>query len=217
MKKSFLPAFRGIAESEYHALCNLGFIRKKVFEKGEIIFCAGSNVTELGLVCCGCVHIENNDLWGNKSILSVVKPGEVFAETYALCRETLMVDAVAAEETSVLFLDLQSALDNSQAGQSWYPKLQKNLLLISAQKNLTLSGRIFCTTSKTIRGRLLTYLSEQAAKSGDNVFHIPFDRQQLADYLNVERSALSKELGRMKKEGLIDYRKNHFKLNENSR
>ena len=163
------------------------------------------------------MHIENNDLWGNKSILSVVKPGEVFAETYALCRETLMVDAVAAEETSVLFLDLQSALDNSQSGQSWYPKLQKNLLLISAQKNLTLSGRIFCTTSKTIRGRLLTYLSEQAAKSGDNVFHIPFDRQQLADYLNVERSALSKELGRMKKEGLIDYRKNHFKLNENSR
>ena len=79
---------------------------------------------------------------------------------------------------------------------------------------MILSGRIFCTTPKTIRGRLLTYLSEQAARSGGNAFDIPFDRQQLADYLNVERSALSKELGRMKNEGLIDYRKNHFELIE---
>lgn len=212
MKKSFLPAFRGITESEYHTLCDLGFIRKKVFKKGEVIFSAGSYVTELGLVCYGCVHIENNDLWGNKSILSVVKPGEVFAETYALCRETMMVDAVAAGETGVLFLNLHQALDNAQSGQSWYPKLQKNLLMMSAQKNIILSGRIFCTTSKTIRGRLLTYLSEQAARCGSNVFYIPFDRQQLADYLNVERSALSKEIGRMQKEGLIACRKNHFEL-----
>ena len=214
MKENFLPAFRGINESEYHALCAFGFIRKKTFEKGETIFSTGSHVTELGLLCSGCVHIENNDLWGNKSILSVVEPGQVFAETYALCHEALMVDAVAAEETSVVFLNLQRALDDSQAGQSWYPKLQKNLLLMSARKNMILSGRIFCTTPKTIRGRLLTSLSEQAARSGGNAFDIPFDRQQLAEYLNVERSALSKELGRMKNEGLIDYRKNHFELIE---
>ena len=134
MKENFLPAFRGINESEYHALCAFGFIRKKTFEKGETIFSTGSHVTELGLLCSGCVHIENNDLWGNKSILSVVEPGQVFAETYALCHEALMVDAVAAEETSVVFLNLQRALDDSQAGQSWYPKLQKNLLLMSARK-----------------------------------------------------------------------------------
>lgn len=214
MKKSFLLAFRGITESEYRSLCESGFIHKKTFEKGETVFSAGSYAAELGLVCGGSVHIENNDLWGNKSILSVVNPGEVFGETYALCREMMMVDAVAAEETSVLFLDLKRALDDSQSEQSWYPKLQNSLMLMSAQKNLILSWRIFCTTSKTIRGRLLTYLSKQAAISGGNVFDIPFDRQQLADYLGVERSALSKELGRMKKDGLIDYRKNHFKLIE---
>ncbi len=214
MKKIFLSAFRGISESEYHALCVLGFIRKRVFQKGEIICSTGNYVAELGLVCSGCVHVENNDIWGNKSILSVVGPGQVFAETYALCHEALMVDAVAAEETSVAFLNVQRALDNSQAGQSWYPKLQKDLLMMSTRKNMILSGRIFCTTPKTIRGRLLTYLSEQAARCGKNTFDIPFDRQQLADYLNVERSALSKELGRMRNEGLIHCRKNHFELIE---
>lgn len=215
MVKFFLAAFRGLCESEYQELRALGFIRRKTFEKDEVIFSTGSYVSELGLVCSGCVHIENNDLWGNKSILSGVEPGQVFAETYALCHEPMMVDAVAAKETSVIFLDLQQALDSSQMGQSWYPKLQRNLLMLSARKNLTLSGRIFCTTSKTIRGRLLTYLSGQAARNGGNEFEIPFNRQQLADYLNVERSALSKELGRMKTEGLINYRKNHFELIEN--
>lgn len=211
----FLAAFRGICESEYHELQALGFIRRKTFEKDEVIFSTGSYVTKLGLVCSGCVHIENNDLWGNKSILSRVELGQVFAETYALCHEPMMVDAVAAEETSIIFLDLQQALDSSRMGQSWYAKLQKNLLMMSARKNLTLSGRIFCTTSKTIRGRLLTYLSGETARNGGNEFEISFNRQQLADYLNVERSALSKELGRMKNEGLINYRKNHFELIEN--
>ena len=91
-------------------------------------------------------------------------------------------------------------------------KLLRNLVTIFAQKNRTLSGRIFCTTSKSIRGRVVTYLSAQALEQGSHTFSIPFDRQQLADFLNVDRSALSKELGRMRKEGLLEFRKNRFTL-----
>ena len=96
--------------------------------------------------------------------------------------------------------------------EGWYGKLTRNLLRITARKNLTLSDRIFCTASKSVRGRLLTYLSAQAARQGCSEFDIPFDRQQLADYLNLDRSALSKELGRMRSEGMLDFRKNHFVL-----
>ena len=95
---------------------------------------------------------------------------------------------------------------------TWQPKFIRNLLQISLRKNLALSQRIFCTTPKTIRGRLLVYLSNQAAKAGSNHFKIPFDRQGLADYLNVDRSALSKELGKMRDEGILTTRKNAFTL-----
>ena len=94
--------------------------------------------------------------------------------------------------------------------------LSRTLLQISLRKNLALSQRIFCTTPKTIRGRLLVYLSNQAAKAGSNYFKIPFDRQGLADYLNVDRSALSKELGKMRDEGILTTWKNEFTLHGES-
>lgn len=212
MEKIFLRAFRDFDEDNYNALCHRGYIRKRRFEKGQTIFRAGDAVSELGLVLSGCVHIENNDIWGNQSLLSSIGPGGVFAETFALRRRAMMVDAVAAVDTEILFLNIQKALDSRHAKEVWYFKLQQSILEMSVQKNLVLSTRIFCTTSKTIRGRLLVYLSTQAADAHKNEFDIPFDRQQLANYLNVDRSALSKELGRMKAEGLLDYHKNHFLL-----
>ena len=160
----------------------------------------------------GRVNIENIDIWGNKSILSCVSEGEIFAETYAICGEPMMVDAVAAEKSEIQFLNLKALIDEKNSDKGWYVKLISNMLKISVRKNLALSGRIFCTSSKTIRGRLLTYLSNISVKSGSKTFQIPFDRQQLADYLNLDRSALSKELGKMRDEGLIEFHKNVFKL-----
>ena len=91
----------------------------------------------------------------------------------------------------------------------------QNLFAIWVRKNLIPSNRIFCTTPKTVRGRLLVYLSSESAKAGSTSFTIPFDRQGMADYLNLDRSALSKELGRMKKDGILDFKKNHFILYQN--
>ncbi len=212
MEKIFLSAFRGFNEAEYASLRGLALIRKRSFPKGAVILHAGDVVSAFGLVCSGSVHIESYDLWGSRSVLSSVGPGEVFAESYALCRRAMMVDVVAAADADILFIDLRGALDPSHSTASWQQKLKNCLLEMAAQKNLILSNRIFCTASKTIRGRLLVYLSSQAAANGRDEFDIPFNRQQLADFLNVERSALSKELGKMKADGLIDCRKNHFVL-----
>lgn len=206
------PIFQGVNEAERQQIQELDAFRKKQYRKGEQILCSGERTQRLGLVCSGSVHIESGDVWGGRSILGHVGPGQVFAETYAVCHETLMVDAAAAEDTQIVFVDLAVLLNPRQEGKSWYAKLLRNLLTITARKNLGLSGRMFCTAAKSVRGRLLTYLSAQAAQQGNAEFDIPFDRQQLADYLNLDRSALSKELSKMREEGMIEFRKNHFIL-----
>lgn len=192
------PLCLGMEESEYKEMLALGGMRQKHFEKNEVILSAGCTTHEIGLVLSGSVNIENLDLWGSKSILSNIGAGQVFGETYAFSRETLMVDAVASQQTDILFWNLDILVHTPHPASTWQPKFIRNLLQISLRKNLALSQRIFCTTPKTIRGRLLVYLSNQAAKAGSNYFEIPFDRQGLADYLNVDRSALSKELGKMR-------------------
>ena len=113
---------------------------------------------------------------------------------------------------SILFINLKNALKPENSNQPWYPKFMNSLLMLSAQKNLALSRRIFCTSSKAVRTRVLAYLSEESVKADSTDFEIPFDRQQMADYLNLDRSALSKELSKMKSDGILDYRKNHFVL-----
>ena len=204
------PLFKGLSPAALDALQAAGHLRKKKFARREIIFHAGSRVQEIGIVLRGTVHIENLDLWGSKSLLSSVPAGQVFAETYAFCGDALMVDAVAAEECEVLFMHTAALA----AAGPWQPMLLQNLLEVSMRKNLGLSQRIFCTTPKTIRGRLLTYFSAQAARSGSLRFEIPLNRQQLADYLNLDRSALSKELCKMRDEGLLEFEKNRFCLKE---
>lgn len=209
-----LPLFRGITVEEQHIMRDCGCMHRQAFEKNQPIYHAGEQVSAIGIVLSGSVLVENTDFWGNRSILSHVTPGQVFAETYALCREPLMVNVTARESTEILFLDLNRMPQLFQANAAWQSKIMENLLRISVQKNLLLSHRIFCTTPKTIRGRLLIYLSAQATKAGSTSFQIPFDRQGLADYLNLDRSALSKELGRMQKEGILDFHKNQFTLHQ---
>lgn len=182
------------------------------YRKGDIIFSEGSIVTNIGLVLSGSVQIEHTDLWGNKSILGMVEAGEVFAEAYAcIPNESMMVDAVAIEDCEILFISVSKIFETGQVSES-RSRVIRNLVTISARKNLQLSKRSLHTSPKTIRGRLLSYFSEQVSVQGSSRLVIPFDRQQLADYLNVDRSALSAQLSKMRDEGLIRYRKNEFEL-----
>lgn len=205
--------FNGMSPDEIdQALSELCAI-EKVYEKNSLILRAGEITDSLGLVLYGSVTIESNDMWGNRTILSNVGKGGFFAETYALLEnEPLLVDVRANENCRILFFKVGSLKKLKSNMNLWSFKLISNLLIISANKNLHLSGRSFHTSPKTIRGRVMAYLSSISLKKESKEFDIPFDRQQLADYLNLERSALSKELGKMKKDGLIEVRKNHFKL-----
>ena len=204
--------FRGTTTVEVEELLRCLNASVREYEKGEVIYRAGQTIERLGMVIQGGVTIESDDIWGNKSILSHVEPGAIFGETYAcIAGEPLLINVVAAEKSQILFLEIARALDGRADACPFHGRLAQNLLQICARKNLLLSRRIL-HTSKTIRGRLLSYFSEQAQKSGSHQFTIPFNRQQLADYLNVDRSALSGELSKMKAEGILNYEKNAFVL-----
>lgn len=210
--------FRGISESEIEELLLCLVAHERNFQKGDVIFRAGSPVDEFGLVLSGSVNIVVNLYWGNSIIFGHMGKGEVFAENYAAVPgKELLCDVVACEDTQVLFLKMQSVMTTCRMGCAYHNRIIQNMLRISAQNNLNMSSRMMHTASKSLRERLLSYLSEQALERGSAHFTIPFNRQQLADYLAVNRSAMSNELSKMQEEGLITFRKNEFILNETAR
>lgn len=202
------------AEETEHALkCLQAHTRK--YKKGETVFRAGNVTDEMGLILTGSVHIQQFDAWGKSSIYGSAGRGEVFAEAYACVPdEVLMVDVIAAESSELLFLNTNRILKICHKTCPFHIRLVRNMLTVVAARNLSLSRKISHTTPKSIRGRLLSYLSDQAVRHGRYVFEIPFNRQQLADYLCVDRSAMSNELSRMQREGLLTFAKNRFCLKE---
>ena len=209
--------FKGITEKETGLALKELKAHERTYAKGSLILHAGDTTDYMGLVIFGGVTIETNDIWGNCTILSHVGPGQFFAETYAMLPgEVLLVDVKASDDCTILFLDIGGLLGPSSidisGDPSWKQKLIRNLLIITANKNLTLSGRSFHTSPKSARARILSYLNSVSLRKHSSEFDIPFDRQQMADYLNLERTNMSKELTRMKQDGILECRKNHFRL-----
>lgn len=212
-----MPLFRGCTGEEIETILHHLGARTATFPKGALVCRAGERTEEMGLVLSGGVYIEHDDVWGNASLLGHVEAGQLFAEAYACVREEpMLVHVIAAEKSEILFLNLTPLREGCPNACRCRDKLMRNLLQITARKNLNLSRRILHTAPKTIRGRLLSYLSQQAVQNGGNTFDIPFNRQQLADYLEVDRSALSAELSKMQREGILTARKNHFVLHESA-
>lgn len=174
----------------------------KKYKKNEIIYHMEDIPQTIGIVKEGSVVIETVDFLGNVSLLSHIGPNQMFAESYALTKTPMHVYFRAVEDCTIQFLDVQ-ALEKS-------PELKDQMIQILSNKNKMLSQHIFHISNKTIRNKVLSYLSFMKLETQNSTFKIPFDRQQMANYLNVERSALSKELSKMKSEGLIDYHKNTF-------
>ncbi len=204
--------FNGLDEKEYSELCRLACLKEKRYKSNSYVFKVGDLTSKIGIVLSGELIIENIDFRGNKTILSNLSVGDVFGETYALSKQRMMVDVVSVSDCTILFLDISVLFNLEYKDRSWRDKILNNLLNVCANKNLLLSNRIFFTSFKKIRDRLLAYFSYMSLKCNSKTFNIPFDRQGLADFLNVERSALSKELGKMRDEGLIEFYKNSIKL-----
>lgn len=205
--------FEGISEEEMESMLDcLGAVRHR-YEKGEYVFHRGERIHTIALLLEGCVHIQREDYWGNLSILNEISEGEVFGEVYAcLGNEEMLNHAVAVRTSMVLFLDMQKLLENCPSSCSFHTRLIRNLLTVLASKNLILARKLQHMSQRTTREKLLSYLSEQSLKAESASFDIPFNRQQLADFLSVDRSAMSAELCRMRDEGLLEFQRNHFVL-----
>lgn len=196
------PLFRGLGQEEVQQALTALDAHRHPFHKEELLLQAGERVTHMGLVLQGRVHIEHLDVWGSKTLLGQAGEGDLFAETYAcLPGEPLLVHVAAASDGEALFLSVAGLL--APGSESWRQRMTRNLLQITARKNLGLARRNLYTAPKTIRGRVTAYFSALALKNGSMRFSLPFDRQQLADFLGVDRSALSSTLSRMQKDGLL--------------
>lgn len=203
--------FRGVED----VLPLLEFLSARTarFAKGEYVLRSGEEVTRFGLLLRGKLTVEQEDYWGNRHIVSRILPGQTFAEVFACSPGArLNVAVLAEEESEALFLDGRRLMDAGESGCPGRTLLLRNLVRDFAGKNLQLNRKATLLSQRSTREKILCYLSGEARRSGSAAFEIPFDRQQLADYLCVDRSGLSAELSRLKAEGRIDYRKNRFIL-----
>lgn len=208
-----IPLFRGISAQALEEMAEALRMHEERYRKDELILRAGTLTQSLGIVLAGSVTIESNDAWGTRTILGFAGKGEAFAETYALLpKEPLLVDVRSHESCCILFIRISLLAHYAEAQKLWATQLSQNLLMNAVKKNLTLSRRSFLIASKSVREKVMAYLNAESIKHKANMFEIPFNRQQLADYLNVERTALSKELSRMQADGYISYRKNRFTI-----
>ena len=205
--------FRGLEDTEITSLLNCLDATERSYKKSEVLLSEGSITENIGIVLSGKAVIFCNDIWGNTSILGHVAPGSVFAEVYAcIPGEPMLVTVSAVEDTSILFMNVGRVLATCTNACPFHTRLVRNLLTVCAYRSLQLSQRIQHTSFKSIRGRLMSYFSECAKRAGSNSFLIPYNRQQLADYLNVDRSTMCNELSKMQRDGIIEYEKNRFLL-----
>ncbi len=213
MNLSNTQLFYGLKEEEVESLLGCLSAEKRNYKKGEIILSEGSITENVGIVLSGMAMISCSDVWGNNSILGNAAPGSIFAEAYAcIPGQPLLVTVTATEDTSILYMNVGRILTTCTNTCPFHAKLARNLLAVTAYKSLQLSQRIQHTSSKSVRGRLLSYFSQCAKSVGKNSFLIPYNRQQLADYLNVDRSTMCNELSKMQKDGIIKYERNRILL-----
>lgn len=207
------PLFQGIAEKEVPALLKQLQVRQKTYKKGEFLFYAGDPMSYVGLVLDGTVHIIQEDYWGNRNILSPVPAGISFGEAFA-CQphSQATVSVVAATDATIMQVYIERVLHTSQTLSGGQVRFVANILALMSQKNRLLTEKIRYLTQRSTRRKIMIYLSDIARMKGTSSFSLPFNRQQLADFLSVDRSALSAELSKMKKDGLIDYKKDQFTL-----
>ena len=205
--------FRGTSPQEARQMLSCLAAVTRAYQKGETICRAGEQICAAGLVLRGSVTVESDDFWGNRSVLSRAAPGDIFGEAYAcLPEQPLRVSVVAAANCEVLFLDMARVMRVCSNACAHHSRIVQNLLALCAEKNLQLSQRMLHTAPKTIRARLLSCFHEMSQRAGSRHFSLPYNRQALADYLNVDRSAMCAELSKMKADGLIDYTKNTVTL-----
>jgi len=207
------PLFTGIEWSEMAQMLTCLGARVAVFDKKYTVFAEGTPAKYVGVLLSGALRMEQVDFYGNRNLISGVMPGEVFGEAFA-CAEvaSIPISVVAGELSEVLLLDCGHILRTCAKGCDFHRRLIYNLMKDLAEKSLRFHQKIEITSKRTTREKLLAYLSHRAREEGKMRFEIPYDRQELADYLEVDRSGLSAEIGKLTREGVLRSKKKQFEL-----
>ena len=218
--KNFIPVlkrtqmFSGVGEGEIESMLSCLETRLLKYKKGEYVLRQGEYIRDIIILVEGSLHIQKDDYWGNRSILGHITTGEMFGETYTAPNSgALLNDVVAIEDSTVLFFNVKGILTTCSSACRFHSLVIQNLFYAISEKNKKLVQKLEHMSKRTIREKLISYLSEESEKQNNPTFQIPFSRQQLADFLSVDRSAMSKELCKMRDEGLIKFNKNRFILN----
>lgn len=205
--------FAGVGDSEIESMLSCLGARLKSYKKGEYVFRQGEHISDITVLAEGRLYIQKDDYWGNRSILGEITVGEMFGEAYvAYDSGALLNDVVAVENSAVIFFDVKRILTSCSNACRFHALVVQNLFFAISEKNRKLVQKLSHMSKRTTREKLISYLSEQAKKQNSGSFTIPFNRQQLADFLSVDRSAMSNELCKMRDEGLLEFDKNRFKL-----
>ena len=209
------PFFSGMTEQEILSILHCLDARVVKTVRNAYIFRCGDSTESMGLVLQGSVLVIQEDLWGHRNILAKVLPGDFFGESYAATPGSVLnISVVANEDTEVLMLNVNRLLTVCQTACAHHSRLIRNMVSVLAGKVLAWDSKITHISKRTTREKLLSYLSAESIRQGKLAFDIPYDRQQLADYLSVERAAMSVELSKLKKEGILDTERNHFILHD---
>ena len=217
--KEFIPElmrtklFAGVGGEDVLSMLTCLGARLHTYKKGEYVLRQGEHLSDIVVLAEGSLHIQKDDYWGNRSILGSIGVGEIFGEAYAAPESgALLNDVIAVENSSVFFFDVKRIITTCSSACRFHTMVVQNLFYAVSEKNRGLVQKLDCISRRTTREKLITYLSEEAKKQKSAEITIPFNRQQLADYLSVDRSAMSNELCKMRDEGLLEFQKNRFRL-----
>ena len=204
--------FHGLREAQIREMLPCLSARQSRFRRGQFLLRAGDRVAFAGILLSGEAEVLQEDFWGNRNLLAAVGQGDLFAEAFACAHAVSPVSVLCKTDGSVLYLNVRAVFSPCEKACAQHKALSQNLIRVLAEKNMQLNEKAGFLSQRTTREKLLAYLSAQARRAGSASFRIPFDRQQLADFLSVNRSAMSQELCQLRDEGRIQFRRNHFAL-----
>ena len=205
--------FAGVGDDEIASMLSCLGARLYTYKKGEYVLRQGEHLNDIIVLVNGNLHIQKDDYWGNRSILGQIAVGEMFGEAYVAHESgALLNDVVAVDDSAVIFFDVKRIITTCSSVCRFHAMVVQNIFFAISEKNRKLVQKLGHMSKRSTREKLISYLSEEAKRHNSSSFTIPFNRQQLADFLSVDRSAMSNELCKMRDEGLIEFEKNQFKL-----
>lgn len=207
-----VPLFTGMHEDDLEEMLNCLGANKKIYKKDSIVISVGDSISSVGIILSGSARIVKEDIDGNINIVSELKTSDIFAEVFACSGTLSSISVVTQTDCEILFVVFEKVINTCSSSCKFNSKLIENMLRLIASKNIQLHDKIEILSKRSTREKLLEYFAKQIEISDSNKFKIPFTRNEMADFLCVDRSALSRELGKMRDEGIIRFYKNNFEV-----